>query len=170
MEKFFVGVAAGVSAAIAAKDFGRVVGGVEADADEMSLLVEGWVGGKRFVDIGEVVAHARTEVCELATCVDEGHQHDLAFELVEVNRAVALVKEFEVWHDIALGGNVISDRRLEVGACLRDDDDIFEPDICIAVPLLVCEDFRCDVIAGMKLADDGGIGELVVHGHRFHEA
>src|SRR5438445_3532010 len=37
VEELFVGVVAGVGAAVAAEDFGGVVGGVEADAEEMGL-------------------------------------------------------------------------------------------------------------------------------------
>ena len=39
MKELFVGVVAGVGAAVAAKNFRSVVGGIEADADEMSLMV-----------------------------------------------------------------------------------------------------------------------------------
>src|ERR1700733_13287359 len=47
VEKFFFGVVAGVGSTVAAEDLRRVVGGVEADAEEVGLVVEGWIGGGR---------------------------------------------------------------------------------------------------------------------------
>ena len=170
MKKSFIGIVASVGATIAAKNPGCVISGVEADADEVGLLIEGWVGGERLVDVGKVVAHAGAKICELATSVDERHQNDLAFELVEMNCAVALVQEFEVGDNIAYCGDVVGDGRLVVGACLRYDDDIVETNISISVANLVCKDLRADAIAWVKFADDAGICEFVVHRHCFHEA
>ena len=96
MEEFSVGVVAGVGATVAAENLRSVVGGVKADAEKVSLVVEGWVGGEGFVDVSEVAAHAWAEVSELAAGVDEGHKNDLALELVEMDGAVALVEELEV--------------------------------------------------------------------------
>ena len=62
VEKLLVGVVAGVGSAVAAEDFGCVVGEIEADADEVGLFVEGGVCGEGLVDVGEVAAHARAEV------------------------------------------------------------------------------------------------------------
>ena len=129
MEEFLVGVVAGVGSAVAAEDFGRVVGGVEADAEKVGLFVEGGVGGEGLVDVGEVAAHARAEVGELAASVDEGEENDLAVELVEVDGAVALVEEVEVGDGVAGRGDVVGDRRFVVGTGLRDDDDVVELDV-----------------------------------------
>ena len=81
VEEFFLGVLAGVGAAVAAKHLRRVVGRVEADAEKMGLLVECGVGGQSLIDFGEVAAHARAEVGERAAGVDEGKEEDLALEL-----------------------------------------------------------------------------------------
>ena len=62
MVEVLVGVAAGVGSAVAAEDFGGVVGGVEADAEEVGFGVEVGVGGEGFVDLGEVAGHARAVV------------------------------------------------------------------------------------------------------------
>ena len=170
VEELLVGVVAGVGAAVAAEDFGGVVGGIEADAEEVGLVVERGVGGEGFVDVGEVAAHAGAEVGELAAGVDEGHQDELALELIEVDGAVALVEEVEVGNGIAGRGDVVGDGRLVVGAGLGDDDDVVELDVGVAVAVLVGEDLGGDAVAGVEFAGDAGVLELVVHGHGFHEA
>ena len=170
VQKFFVGVVAGVRTAVAAKHLRCVVGRIEADGDEMSLFVERRIGGKSFVDVGEVAAHARAEVRKLATSVDEGEENNLALELIEVDDAIALVKEVEVGDGVARSGNVIRDCGLIVGARLGDDHDVVELDVGEVVTNLVCVDRRSNAIAGMEFAGDAGVFELVVHRHRFHEA
>lgn len=169
VEKFFVGVVAGVGATVTAKDLWRVVGGIEADGDEMSLLVERRIGGEGLVDVGEVARHARAEVSELAAGVDEGEENELALELIEMDGAVALVEQVEVGYGVAGRRDVIGDGRFVVGAGLGDDDDVIELDVGVFVADFVCEDRCGDAIAGMKFAGDARVLEFAVHGHGFHE-
>ncbi len=53
VEELFVGVVAGVGAAVAAEDLRSIVGGVEADAEEVGLVIEGRVGGEGVVMRGQ---------------------------------------------------------------------------------------------------------------------
>jgi hypothetical protein len=169
VEKLFVGVVAGVGAAVAAEHLGSIVARVKADAEEMSSAVEGRIGCEGVVDVGEVTAHPRAKVGELAAGVDEGHQDEFAFELVEMDRAITLIDEVEVGDRVAGGGDVVGDRRLVVGTSLGDDHDVVELDVRVAVPVLVRENLCGDAITGVKLAGDAGVFEFIVHGHRFHE-
>jgi len=169
VKKFFVGVVAGVGAAVAAKNFGSVVRGIEADADQMSLFVERRIRGQGFVDIGKVPAHARAEVGKLAAGVNKCEQDNLALELIEMDGAIALVEEMKVGDLIAGRRNMVGDGRLVVGTCLRDDDDIVKLNVAETCPILGCENLGGDAIAGVKFTDDAWVLQLVVHRHCFHE-
>lgn len=164
------GEVAGVGSAVAAKDLGGVVGGVEADAEEMGTGVEGGIGGEGFVDLGEVATHARAEVGERAAGIDEGDEEDFAFELLEVDGAVALVEKFEVGDAVAGLGDVVLDGWLVVGASLSDDYDFVEFGVAIACGILFDEDFGGDTVAGVEFAYDAGVLELVGHDHGVHKA
>ena len=137
MQKFFVCVVTGVRATVAAKYLRCVVGRIEADGDQMSLLIERRISCKRFVDVGEVAAHTRAEVRELTASVDKGEKNDFAFELFEVDGTVALIEEMEVRHGVARSGNVIGDGGLVVGTGLGDDDDVVEANVGVAVGAVV---------------------------------
>lgn len=162
--------AAGVGAAVAAQNPRGVVGGVEGDAEEVGLAVEGRVGLEGFIDIGEVTAHAGAEVGGLAAGVDEGEEDGAAAELVEVDGAIALVKQGEVGHDVAGGGDVVLDGGFVVGPGLRGDDDVVEDLVVEAVGLFVDEEVGGDEVAGVEFGGDAGILEFVGHGHGVHEA
>src|ERR1700677_3381738 len=58
----FVAVTARVGAAVATQHLWRVVARVEADTEQMRLVVERGIACESLVDVGEVVAHARAEV------------------------------------------------------------------------------------------------------------
>src|SRR5260370_12165635 len=162
------GVVAGVGSAVAAEDLGGVVGGIEADAEEVGPVVEGGVGGQGFVYVGEVAGHAGAEVGQGAAGVDEGDEDDLALEPGEMDGAVALVEEVEVGDVVAGVGDVVLDGGLVVGAGLGDDDDVVELGVAEAGGVLLDDDFGGDAVAGVELADDAGVLELVGHGHGFH--
>src|SRR6185312_3862419 len=166
----FFRVAAGVGSAIAAQHLRRVVGGVEADAEQVSLRVDGGVGGERLVDVGEVVTHAHAEVRQRAARVDERDEKCLAFELGKVNGTSALVEQREVGHGVSRRRDVVLDRRLVVGARLRGDDDVVEYDVVETGFILVSENGGRDAVASVKFTDDAGVFELVRHRHRVHES
>ncbi len=163
-----VGVAAGVGGAVAFEDGRGVVGGVEADGEEVGLGVEFGVGLEGLVDLGEVLAHARAEVGEGAAGIDEGHDEDLAAELVEAEGVAGLVEDGEVGDGVAGCGDVVLDGGDVVGAGLGDDDDLFEVH---RVGLFGGEDEGGgDEVAGVELGVGGGVDEGVGHGHGGHEA
>ena len=166
----FFGVIARVAAAVAAQDLRGVVSGIEADADEVGFGVGGGVGSQSLVDLGEVTAHARAEIGELAPGVDEGNKDDLALELGEMNRAVALVEQGKVGDSVTGRGDVVLDGRLVVGAPLSDDDDIVELWIEVACGVLLGSKARGDAVAGVEFAEDRGVFDLVRHGHGLHKA
>lgn len=168
--KGLVGEAPRVGAAVAAEDLRRVVGGVERDAQEVGLPVELGVGGEGLVNVGEVMAHAGTEIRKLAAGVDEGHQNGATAELVEMDGAVALVAKGEVGDWIAGRGDVVLNGGFVVRFGLGDDDDVIEESGVEAVGILVDEDGCGDAVAGVDFGDDAGIPELVGHGHGAHEA
>ena len=168
--KGFVGEAAGVGAAVAAEDLRGVVGGVEGDAEEVGFAVELGVGGEGLVDLGEVAAHAGAEVGGLAAGVDKGHEDGAAAELVEVDGAIALVAKGEVGDGVAGCGHVVLDSGFGVGAGLGDDDDAVEELVVEAVRAWFDEQGSGDAVAGVEFGGDGGIFELVGHGHGVHEA
>ena len=170
MEEFFVGVLAGVGSAVTAEDLGGVVGGVEADADEVGLIAEGGVGAEGFVDVGEVAGHARAEVGHGAAGVDEGDEDGLALELGEVDDVVALVAEVEVGDGVAGVGDVVLDGGFVVGAGLSGDDDVVELGVAGAGGVLRDYDAGGDAVAGVELAEDHWVLDLVGHGHGVHEA
>jgi hypothetical protein len=170
VKELFVGVVAGISAAVAAKYFGCVVRGIEADADEVSLFVERRIGSEGFVDIGEVVRHAWTEVGELAAGVDKGNEDDLPLELVKMDGAIALVEEMEVGDLIAGRRYVVRDGGFVIGTSLGDDDDVVELNIAVICAIRGCKNLGGDAIAWVKFTNDAGILQLVVHRHCFHEA
>ena len=150
-------VVAGVGAAVAAQNFRRVVGGVEADAEQVRVFVERGVGLQGLVDVGEVAAHARAVVGERATGVDEGHQDDFAVKLLEVDRAIGLVEQLEVGNVVALGGDVVVDSGLVVGARLGDDDDVVQAEVGGAGVVVIGEQGSGDEVAGVKFGEDGWI-------------
>jgi len=153
VEEALFGVLAGVGAAVAAEDGGGVVGGVEADAEEMGVGEEGGIGGELAVELGEVAAHAGAEVGEGAAGVDEGEEDDFAVEVVEVDEVVALVEEGEVGDLIAGGGDVVLDGGFVVGLGLGGDDDVGETGVGKAVGgvggALIGEEVGGDAVAGV---------------------
>lgn len=165
----FVNIVAGVGCAIAAKDFGSVVGGIEADTEEVRVLVERGVGLEGLVDGGEVAAHAGTVIRERAAGVDEGHEDDLAVKLLEIDLVAGLIEQGEVWNYVALGGDVVVDGGLVVWAALGDDHDFSEAQIFGAGGIMVGEERGGDGVAGMQFGKSGGIFEAIGHGHGGHE-
>jgi len=164
------GVVAGVGSAVAAEDLGGVVGGVEGDAEEVGFGVEVGVGLEGFVDHGEVAGHAWAVVGQRAAGVDESGNEDFALELREVDGAVALVEEGEVGDGVSGLWDVVLDGGLVVGTALGYDDDVVEEDVAEFGAVWGGEDGGGDAIAGVELADDAGVFELVGHGHGVHEA
>ncbi len=170
MEKFFFGVLSGVGTSIATQHLRSVVRRVEADAEEMSLLIESGVGGQCLIHFGEVPAHSRTEIGKGTAGIDEGKQDDFALELRQVNGAIALVEQFEVGYSIANLWNVVLDGRFVVRARLGGDDDIVETDVREVIVILICEDRGHNAITGVKFRGDDRIFQFVRHGHRLHKA
>ena len=163
--EFFLGIAAGVGASVAAEDSGGVVCRVEADAEEVSFRVEGGVDGERLVNLGEVAAHARAVICERAAGVDEGDEQNFAAELRDVDDFAALVEEPEVGDGIAGVERLVDDGRLVVGFGLANDDDVVEGALGVG-----CEEVGGDGVSGMELTDDAGVPEGVGHDHGLHVA
>lgn len=75
---------------VVAENFGRVMFGVEADAEQVC------VGGELFVNLGEVGAYARAEIGERAARVDESDEQKLPAILVERDFLAALVGEGKI--------------------------------------------------------------------------
>ncbi len=75
------GGAAKIVTGVGAEDGGGIVGGIEADAEEVGPGVEAGVGSERLVDVGEVTGHARAELVHSAAGVDEGDEQYLALKL-----------------------------------------------------------------------------------------
>src|SRR5581483_9060519 len=98
-------VPAGVSAAVALEHLRRVVCRIEADAEQVCVLVELRIRGKLLVDLRKVTAHARAVVSQRTTGVDEGHQQHFAAILLEVDLLIGLVQECEVRDFIARRGH-----------------------------------------------------------------
>ena len=67
-------------------------------------------------------------------------------------------------------GDVVLDGGLVVGAGLGDDDDLVEEYRCRSRRGLLDEEGGGDVVAGVEFGGDGGVLELVGHGHGVHEA
>lgn len=170
VEELFFGVLPGIGATIAAKYLGRIVRRIEADAEKVGLFVERRVSGQGVIDLSEVMAHSRAEVGEGATGIDEGKEQDLAFELRQVNDAVALIEELEVRHGVSGLGDMVLDGRFVVRTRLGGDNNIVELNIGEVAAILVGENGSRDAVAGMEFGRDDGVLELVRHGHRVHKA
>ena len=166
----FVDVVAGVGRAIAAQDFGCVVGGIEADAEQVRVLVERGVGLQRLVDGGEVAADMGAVIGERTAGVDESHDDDLAAKLLEIDGAIGLVEEREIGNVIAFCGDVVVDNGFVVGARLGDDNDVCEAKVGGAGGIVIGEEGGGDEVAGVELGEDGGVVEAIGHGHRGHQA
>ena len=96
-------LASGAGEAVGSQNLGRVVGGIEADAEQVSFAVASGIGAKLAVDGGELVADARAEVGERAAGVDEGEEQSLAAILMQGDVLAVLVDELEI-------GDVVSGR------------------------------------------------------------
>ncbi len=158
-------VLTGIGASVAAQDGGSVVGGVEADAEQVRAGVEVEVGGEKLVEFGEVAAHARAVVGERAARIDEGDEQDLAAELRDVDELAALVEQLEVGDGVAGIERLVGDGRLVVGLGLADDDDVVECALGLRG-----EEVGGDGVSGVELADDAGVPEGIGHDHGFHVA
>lgn len=163
-------IVAGVGGAVTAQDPGRVVGGIEADTEQMRLAVEGWIGLEGLVDFGEVVAHAGAVIGEWAAGVDEGHDDDFAMELVQADLMAGLIEQRKVRDGVARCGDMILDSGLVVGARLRDDDDFFEAHVLWAGGIAVGKEGGRDEVAGMQFGEGGWIFKAIGHGHGVHQA
>lgn len=75
--------ASGAGETVCAQNLGRVVGGVEADAEQVRSAVTCRIGADLAVDRGELMADARAEVGERAARIDERQQQGLATILMQ---------------------------------------------------------------------------------------
>ena len=73
----------GAGEAVCAQNLGRVVGGVEADAEQVRSAVACRISTDLAVDRGELMADARAEVGERAARIDEREQQGLATILMQ---------------------------------------------------------------------------------------
>ena len=96
--------ASGAGKTVRAENFGSVVGGVEADAEQVSLAVAGGIDADLAVDGGELVADTRAEIGEGAARIDESEEQGLAAILMQRNALAVLVDEVEVGDVVAPGG------------------------------------------------------------------
>ncbi len=106
---------------------GRVVFGVEADAQQLRVCQSG-VSGELFVDLGEIAAHARAKFREGAARVDKGDEQDFAAILLERDVLPALVGEGEVRDSFSGCGHVQrigGGRRRSFG--MSGDFDVLDP-------------------------------------------
>src|SRR5580658_657249 len=94
-------LAYGTGVTVGAQNLGCVVGGIEADAEQVGFTVAGGIGADLVVDGSELVADARAEIGERAARVDESEQQGLAAILTERDGLAVLVDELEVRHVIA---------------------------------------------------------------------
>src|SRR5271165_4993579 len=93
--------AAGTGEAVGTQNLGRVVGRVEADAEQVSFAEAGGIGSDLAVDGGELMADARAEIGKRAAGVDERENEGLAAILMQGNVLAILVDELEVGHIVA---------------------------------------------------------------------
>ncbi len=149
----FVGEVAGVSSAVAAQNFGRIVGGIEADAEQVRMLVARRIGLQGLVDFGKVMTHAGTEIRERAASVDECHHDNLAAKLLEVDGVIGLVEQLEVGNLVAFGGYVVVDGWLVVGPRLSDDDDVLEAQIDGPGGIVIGEQGGGNEVSGMQFGE-----------------
>ena len=75
--------ASGTGEAVCAQNLGRVVGGVETDAEQVHSAVACPSAADLVVDRGELMADARAEVGERAARIDERQQQGLATILMQ---------------------------------------------------------------------------------------
>src|ERR1700760_90086 len=94
---------AGISSAVGSQDFRRVVCRVEAEAQQMGLLLEPGIRGQLFLDVSEIAAHADAIVGKRATGVDESDQQGLAAKLRQVDGLAVLVDEVKIGNLLPLG-------------------------------------------------------------------
>src|ERR1035437_9011198 len=96
--------ASGAGEAVCAQNLGRVVGGVEADAEQVRSAVACRIGADLAVDRGELMADARAEVGKRAARIDEREQQGLATILMQRDTLAVLVDELEVCPHAGPGG------------------------------------------------------------------
>src|SRR5271155_316659 len=126
VRKCLVCIFASVRGAVTPQYRGRIVFGIEADTQQMRLLVEIRIGLKRLIDLREVAAHPRTEISQRATRIDKRHQQYLATKLREADLLVALIQQVKVRKLIARLNRMIKVTRLIVRLGLSNDDDFIE--------------------------------------------
>src|SRR6267154_1122471 len=97
---------ASVGASVAAQHFWRVMPGIKADAQQMSLVVQRGIGGKLLLDGGEVAAHAYAVIGQRTASVDKGYQQYFAAKLLDRNALAALIQELEIRHCLPWCGDV----------------------------------------------------------------
>lgn len=85
---------------VVAKNFGRVMLGVEADAQQVSAG-KGRIRAELLVDFREIAAHARAEIRERAARVDKGDEQNTAAKLLERNSLAVLIGKGEVRNFLA---------------------------------------------------------------------
>ena len=120
------------------------------------------------IDHGEVVRDQRAKIRHRAARVNEGDEQRLAAELIEMNRAPVLIAQLEIGNRVARRGHVIEHRRLVIGLALRNHHNVIEHNVRIGI--LRDQHIGGDGVAGMQLAENARILQLVGHGHRIHEA
>ena len=111
---------------------------------------------------------AGAELRERTAGVDEGKEESLAVELGEMEGMAILIAEGKVGDGVTGSGHVVKDGGFVVGLGLGDDDDVVEEDVGVGV--LRDEHVGGEDVAGMEFGEDGGVFELVGHGHGFHKA
>ena len=158
--------ASGTGVAVGAQNLGGVVGGIEADAEQVGFAVAGGIGADLVVDGGELVADARAEVGERAARVDESEKQGLAPILTELDGLAVLVDELEVRHVIAGSRDVQGRAGLAGGSFrMRGDFDVLQP-----VFVLLDDDIGADRVAGLQLIEIGSRLDGIRHNHAVHEA
>ena len=80
--------------------------GIEADTQQMGLVVQPGIGGELLLDGGKVAAHPYAVIRQWAARVDEGDQQCFATKLVDRNGLAALIEELEIRNRLPVVGTL----------------------------------------------------------------
>src|ERR1700691_4343080 len=148
----------GAGESVGAQTLGRVVGGIEADAEKVSFAVARGIGAELAIDGSKLVADAGAEIGERATGVDESQEQRLAAILMQRRVLAVLDDELEI-RDLVAGGRDVEAGCGLVGGRLRVGDDFYvlEPVGAVELDVAGLNIVRLNIVWS-KNDSGGGVG------------